>query len=429
MTPEQKRILELEAEVAMLKTLVNQLLQELERYKHPKNSQNSSIPPSKDENRLFKTKSLRTSDGKKVGGQSGHEGTTLKMTESPDFIIEHKPTYCNNCGTDVSNNPTQLITQRQVVDIPPIIPKYTEHRVYKTTCSCGHQTESSFPKGVNASISYGSNIEATIAYMHTRQYIPFERMGEYFRDVCNLLISQGAICDILNRFADKAIPAYHLIAKEVENSNVVGADETGAKVNGKTGWFWTWQTKLATYITFSNNRGTATINDNFKNGFKDAVLVHDCWKSHFETNVQSHQLCLAHLLRELNFFEERYQSKWATRFKEMLYDGLTLKKQLSQTDYNYPINQRTLLNFRLLVLLHTPVDQNMKEVYSFHKRMNKYKDFIFTFLYYPDVPPDNNGSERAIRNIKVKQKVSGQFKTQHGAEIYAVIRSVTDTCI
>jgi len=429
LTADQKRILELEAEVSSFKAIIQTLLQRIEQLEHPKNSRNSSIPPSKDENRPFKTKSLRTNDGKLQGGQTGHEGNTLKMKDTPDFIIEHKPTYCNLCGEDVSHIPSQLVMCRQVVDIPPIKPQYTEHRVFKTTCSCGHHTETTFPLGINAPISYGSGVEATIAYMHTRQYIPFERMSEYFRDVCNLPISQGTICDILDRFANKAFPAYQLIAKNVENSKVVGSDETGAKVNGKTGWFWTWQNKLATFITFSTNRGTATINANFANGFENAVLVHDCWKSHFETKVQTHQLCTAHLLRELNFFEERYRSEWATSFKELLYDALNLKKQLTPTQYYYPINQRTELDQRLLVLLQTPVDQNMKEVYCFHKRMNKYKDYIFPFLYHPEVPPDNNGSERAIRNIKVKQKVSGQFKTIRGAEIYAIIRSVTDTCI
>jgi transposase len=436
LTPDQKRIIELEnenrqlrADLNTLTTLVHQLLQEIEQLKHPKNSRNSSAPPSKDENRPFKSKSLRSSDGKLPGGQTGHEGNTLKMTDTPDFVIEHKPTFCNQCGNDVSNRPSELAGCRQVVDIPPIIPQYTEHRVFKTTCNCGHQTQSSFPEGVNAHISYGSSIEATIAYLHTRQYIPFERMSEYFRDVCNLPISQGAICDILDRFANKAVPAYQLIAKEVERSKVVGSDETGAKVNGKTGWFWTWQTKVATFIAFSRNRGTSTINENFANGFENAVLVHDCWKSHFETNVKSHQLCIAHLLRELTFFEERYQIKWATLFKELLYDAISLKKQLTLEDYYYPINQRTELIQRLLILIQTPIDENMKEVYSFHKRMNKYKNYIFTFLHNHEVPPDNNGSERAIRNIKVKQKVSGQFKTQRGAEIYAIIRSVTDTCI
>lgn len=256
----------------------------------------------------MKTKSLRGPDGKLPRGQTGHEGNTLKMTDAHDFIVEHRPTYCKHCGKDVSNLPSELVMRRQVLDIPPIVPKYTDHRGFETVCSCGRRTETEFPEGVNAPISYGCGVEATIAYMHTRQYVPFERMSEYFMDVCNLPISQGAICDILDRFAGKAFPAYQLIAKQVENSKVVGSDETGAKINGKTGRFWTWQSRLATYIAFSGNRGTATINDNFVDGFKNAVLVHDCWKSHFETKVQAHQICTAHLLRELNFFKERYKS-------------------------------------------------------------------------------------------------------------------------
>ena len=429
MTNDKKRILELEVEVASLKALVQVLLEEIERLKHPKNSRNSSVPPSKDENRPLKTKSLRDPSGKKPGGQTGHQGNTLKMTDHPDHIVEHKPTYCNHCGNDLSHAKTELVKSRQVVDIPPIIPQYTEHRAFRRTCNCGHVTESSFLSGINAPISYGPTIGANIAYLHTRQYIPFERMSEYFSDVCNLPISQGAICDILERFAQKALPAWQLIAKEVQDSNVVGSDETGAKLNGKKGWFWTWQSKGATFITFSSNRGTKTINTNFEEGFKDAVLVHDCWRSHFETKAISHQLCTSHLLRELKFFEERYQSHWATLFKKLLHDAIKLKSNLSPPQYYYPIHQRTEIKRRLLDLLKAEIPERMKEVRAFHKRMNKYKDYIFTFLYHPEVPPDNNASERAIRNIKVKQKVSGQFKTQRGAEIYAIIRSITDTCI
>lgn len=429
MTNDQKRIVELEVEVTSLKALVQVLLAEIERLKHPKNSRNSSVPPSKDENRPFKTKSLRDPSGKKPGGQTGHQGNTLKMTDRPDHIVEHKPAYCNHCGNDLSHAKTELVKSRQVVDIPPIIPQYTEHRAFRRTCNCGHVTESSFPGGIKSPVSYGPNIEAVIAYMNARQYIPFERMSEYFSDVCNLPISQGAICDILERFAQKALPAWQLIAKEVQGSNVVGSDETGAKLNGKKGWFWTWQSKGATFITFSSNRGTKTIDANFEKGFKNAVLVHDCWKSHFETKAISHQLCTAHLLRELKFFEERYQSHWATLFKKLLLDAIKLKNNLSPPQYYCPIHQRTEIERRLIALLQTEIPEPMKEVRTFHKRMNKYKDYIFTFLYHPEVPPDNNASERAIRNIKVKQKVSGQFKTQRGAEIYAIIRSITDTCI
>jgi len=417
-----ERIDKLEQENIVLK-------EELAHYKNKKNSRNSSIPPSKDENRPLKTKSLRTLSGKNVGGQKGHEGNTLVMTDKPDFIIDHKPGFCQNCGNDLSSFESELMSKRQIVDIPPITPQYTEHRLFQVKCTCGHKAVSSFPDGVNAPISYGANIEAAVAYMHTRQYLPIERMGEYFSDICSLPISQGTICNILERFAHKATIAYKQIAQKLEESKIVGSDETGARVNGKKGWFWTWQNKMFTFIAFSFKRGTSSIIDNFPNGFKNAVLVHDCWKSHFETKVPKHQICIAHLLRELQFFEERYLSDWAAMFKKLLIDALHLKDSLSVDDYDSQIFQRTEIEQRLSVLVQTPIPIYMKEVCTFQKRMIKYIDHIFTFLYYPDVPPDNNGSERAIRNIKVKQKVSGQFKTQRGAIIYAIIRSVTDTCI
>jgi len=429
LTYEQQRIKELEAEIVMLKLQVKFLISEIEKLKHPKNSNNSSLPPSKDDNRINKSRSLRTSSGKNVGGQQGHEGNTLTMTDTPDEIIEHKPHYCNHCGKDLTGIISKEAMRRQVVDIPPIIPQYIEHRIFSCECSCGHITESSFPIGVNAPISYGSNIESVIAYLHTRQYLPFDRMREYFSDVCNLSISTGAISDILKRFSEKSLSSYEVIAGKVKNSFVIGGDETGAKVNGKRGWFWTWQSKMATFITFSNNRGKNTIDGCFPDGFPKSIFVHDCWKSHFDTIATRHQLCTSHLLRELKYFEERYKSLWATKFKQLLLDALKLKESLAPTDYLQPISKRVDFENSLGRLLVSVIPENMKEVITFQKRMIKYRNYIFTFLYFQDVPPDNNASERAIRNIKVKQKVSGQFKTANGAQTYAIIRSITDTCI
>lgn len=429
MTPEQIRIVQLEAEVAHLKAFIQHLLTELDRYKNPKNSRNSSIPPSKDENRPIRTQSLRTQSNKKQGGQPGHKGSTLEITNSPDKVLEYKPATCKSCGKDLSDVEMILAGRRQVVDIPPIVPQYTEHRIFKTTCTCGCMNTATFPDGVNAPVCYGTNIESVIAYLHSRQYLPSERMQEFFKDVCHLPISEGTIYNILERFAQKSIPAYKAIQQEITNSKVVGADETGAKVNGKKHWFWAWQNNSATFITISGNRGTQTIIDNFQNGIPGAVLVHDCWKSHFETNVRSHQVCTAHLLRELNYFEERYKHSWASDFKKMLYDALDLKNALKRYQYYYHLPERARLEIRFCDLLETVLPSDMKELIAFQKRMLRYRDHVFTFLYDPDVPPDNNGSERAIRNIKVKQKISGQFKSIKGAECFAIIRSITDTCI
>lgn len=429
MNSDKKRIAELEAKVIQLELIIEKLLDKIEDLTHRKNSRNSSVSPSKDENRPLKNQSLRTKSSKKPGGQPGHEGTTLKMVENPDQIINHKPDFCNCCGNDLSDKPEELLLKRQVVDIPVILPKYTEHRIFKKICSCGHQNKSVFPENIKTTISYGANVQATIAYMHTRQYLPFERMSEYFKDVCNLPISQGTICNLLDGFALKAQPAYDLIAQKVSNEKVVGADETGIRVNGKNGWFWTWQSKFATFVVFSKNRGTATIDTNFSQGFHDAVLVHDCWASHFKTQCKTHQLCIAHLLRELIFLEQRFESNWATNFKRTLYEALELKKNLDQEHYNNPILERDKIRIALDALLENSLPENQKKLRAFHKRMIKHKEYILTFLHHFHVPPDNNASERAIRNVKVKQKVSGQFKTENGAQIYAVIRSVTDTCI
>lgn len=429
MNADKKRIAELEAKVIQLEAIIVQLLEKIETLMHSKNSRNSSVPPSKDENRPLKNQSLRTPSEKKIGGQFGHEGTTLKMTKNPDNFILHKPDFCIRCGNDLNYIEAEFLKRRQIIDIPVIHPKYTEHQIFKKVCSCGFCNASEFPTQVNAKISYGENIQATIAYLHTRQYLPFARMSEFFNDFCNLPISQGTICNLLDKFAQKAQPAYDLIANKITNQNVVGSDETGIKINGKKGWFWTWQNRIMTYIAFSPNRGFASIETNFVNGFQKAVLVHDCWSSHFKTVCKTHQLCTAHLLRELVFFEERYQSKWATDFKNLIHKALEVKKNLTQEEYEKPTIKRTEILLELNILLQTPVSKEQKDLCAFHKRMTKYKDYIFTFLFYHYVPPDNNGSERAIRNVKVKQKISGQFKTERGAQIYAIIRSVTDTCI
>jgi transposase len=351
------------------------------------------------------------------------------MVSDPDEIIDHVPEYCECCGKDIGTIPGEFVERKQVIDIPPVKPVVTEHRVYKKTCTCGHITMSSFPDGIQAPVSYGSMIESLTGYFHSRQYIPFLRMQELFRDIFSVPISEGGIHCLLDRLSAKALPLYYRIRDRIMKSPVVGTDETGGKLNGKKIWIWAWQNDLFTWLHGTNNRGYKTIEDNFPEGFDNAVLVHDCWKSHFQTDVQTHQLCTAHLLRELNYLDERYGHRWIGNFRKIIIDGIELKKKLDPGDYYRPIRERTDLENKLIKLLTCRLDEKLKELVSFQKRMLKYKDYILTFLYHPKVPPDNNGSERAIRNVKVKLKVSGQFKSWKGVENFLILRSVTDTVL
>ena len=429
MTAEQKRIKELENEVASLKELVKDLLDRIDRLKNRKNSRNSSVPPSKDENRPKKTKSLRPKSGNKPGGQPGHEGNTLKMTGIPDEIIKHKPLVCAGCGDFLPDDKLYLSSRRQVVDIPPIEPRYIEHQVYSTVCNCGCENTGSYPAGIKSPISYGANVEALIAYLHTRQYLPSDRMCEFFKDVCNLQISEGSIYNILDRLTEKSLPVYNRIKQVIEKSKVVGSDETGIRINGKMNWGWTWQNDHATFITVSSNRGPQTILGTFEKGIPNAVLVHDCWKPHFKTGAKNHQLCFAHMLRELKYLEERYKHPWPTDIRELFTDAIKLKKKLNRIEYYYPLAERTDLEKRLDQLLNQDLPSGTRDIIAFQNRIYRYRKYIFTFLYHPDVPPDNNASERAVRNMKVKLKISGHFKSFKGAQYFVVIRSIIDTCL
>ena len=402
----------------------------LSKYETPKNSNNSSIPPSKDENRP-KRKSLREKSKLKVGGQKGQKGNTLKMINNPNHTEIHSPGYCQKCGKDLSNIISSFAGKRQVFDIPKIEIKVTEHRVYRKQCTCGHITQSSYPLEANAPASYGANIESLIGYFHTRQYIPFKRMQEIFRDVFNTPISEGGIHYLLSKLVKKAHPAYNLIKDKLQSGTkyAIGADETGVKVAGEKHWAWTWQNKDATFITITNNRGQKSIVDTFKDGFEKSILVHDCWRSHFNTPALSHQICIAHLLRDLNYLSELYNHKWSKVCKVIFKSALDLEKQMNKSDYYIHNYRRTEVEKCLDRLLNYQLPTKNKELISFQKRLKKYREFIFTFLYNPYVPPDNNASERAIRNVKIKQKVSGQFRSTDGAFRFAVLRSITDTVI
>ena len=421
---------ELQKLVYSIMAEIKDLRHRLSKYENPKNSNNSSIPPSKDENRP-KRKSLREKSNKKVGGQKGREGKTLNMVEIPDIIETHLSEYCNCCGNDISKNPSEFVGKRQVFDIPEIKVQVTEHQIFKRICTCGHETISDFPIEANAPVSYGNNIESLIGYFHTRQYIPFKRMQEIFKDIFNTPISEGGIHYLLNKLVKKSQPAYDLIKQKLLSNTkyAIGADETGMKVAGDKHWAWTWQNDEATFITITDNRAQRSITENFENGFKNSVLVHDCWASHFNTKALSHQVCTAHLLRDMNYLTELYNHKWSKVCKMIFQSALKLKKQMSRSDYYIHNPERTYIEDRLDRLLNYKLPEENEELIRFQNRLKKHREYLFTFLYLPNVPPDNNASERAIRNIKVKQKVSGQFKSASGAFGFAVLRSVTDTLI
>jgi transposase len=308
------------------------------------------------------------------------------------------------------------------MDIPLQKPMVTEHQIYGKRCGCGHFTESKYPVEAHSPVCYGRNIQALTAYLHARQYVPFERMQEMYKD-------SGSLVNIVHTFANKAKGIYETILKSISQSAVAGADETGTCTGGKNGWTRGFQTPNATYLHSIKSRAKSVMDKLFPQGFPKTFLVHDCYGSYFKVKVKGHQIRVAHLLGELKYSGKLYGQEWTAEFVKILLQALELKKNLLADDYQKPVRERTEIEEQVDLLLKQHISPECKKLITFRDRIVKYRAYLFPFLYHSGVPPDNNASERAIRTYKVKQKVSGLFRSEEGANAFAIIRSVIDTTI
>ena len=421
-------ICDLRSEIESLKCVVTNLQEEIRLLKNGKKSTTSHTSPSHDIGRSNSI-SLREKSGKKTGGQPGHKGTTLQMSSTPDDIIEYKSEHCALCSTAIDPNTFILQERKQEIVIPPIKARYVEHRSYSNVCTCGYTNVEVLPTHLQAPIQYGASVSAAIAYFFAYQYVPYNRIKHLMLDLYGIALSEGTISNLLSKVANCAKPMYEEIQFKLQESEVVGGDETGTKINGEKGWFHVWQNNTLTFIVAATTRGYQTTKTYFEKGFAKAVYVSDCWAAQLKTPAQQHQLCLAHLLRELTNFEEALNCTWSKDLKTLFKKAIQVKQDFKVSLNIHPPNIIEELKLELENMLAVDSKNFHKKKKAFINRLIKNQDSIFTFLDYESVPYDNNGSERAIRNVKVKNKVSGCFRSTQGATQFAILRSVIDTAI
>jgi transposase/regulator of replication initiation timing len=395
--------------------------------KPPKDSSNSSISPSKESIKaqaVRRTQSLRTPSGRKSGGQPGHKGSTLLMSDSADETKVHASQYCTACGLSLASIQGKESEIRQSVDIPlPICPIVTNHVRIDKVCTCGKCNRGTFPDHVKPGVSYGVNLHATVAYLSTVQHIPFKRLTETIKDFYGIELSQGTISNMLNRMRKQSDSAYEAIRRVIETSPVVGGDETGVHITGKLHWMWVFQNALVTYVFQHASRGKAAMDEHFPKGFPQSVLVTDRHRSYFNMDTAGHQLCLAHLLRELIYLGElNKEQKWSPALLDLFRESIHQRKQM-------PFEQIDVekIKERFAELMKQNLQALADPYKNLQKSLTKHSDSLFRFLENMDVPYENNASERAIRPLKVKQKVSGMFKSDQGGETFCQLHSIANT--
>jgi transposase len=411
------RIKGLEEENAQLRSKLN------------KNSQNSSKPPSTDGLRKPNPKSLREKSGRSSGAQKGHAGKTLCQVAAPDEVQMHHLEKCSECDATLVDVVAHAFEKRQVFEIPKPKLDVIEHRGEKKICRCcGKESVARFPAGVERPVQYGARAKGLITYLQNYQVIPYERLSEFFEDIFGAKISGGTVFNTTETAYENLATFEQLTKGLLIQSDTLHADETGVYVEKKLNWLHTVSTEKLTYHMVHEKRGGAAIEaadilPNFQ-----GTLVHDCWAPYFNYDFR-HALCNAHLLRELNAVVETSKERWAKEMSNLLrkLNNATKEGELSAAEI-----ERFEKEYKL-ILQHgyhetgglrpekKTVSRNLWERFLLKQHQ------VLLFIHDPAVPFDNNQAERDIRMVKVKQKVSGCFRSRAGANHYARIRAYIST--
>ena len=431
--------LELQQQVSVLGTR----LAELEARAN-KNSRNSHKPPSSDGygKPPSPTRQQQNAAGRQTGGQPGHRGSRLEMASQPDHTQPMWPEVCEKCGTGLASEGQregQVVARGQVFELPPVRLEVTEYQVMEQVCpDCGGRCRGRLPEGVVPGTQYGSRMKAAMTYLQVQQLLPLERASELLEDLLGAAVSEATIADALTTGATGLAPVLTQIKQGIVDSAVGHFDETGMRVAGRLQWLHTGSTEDLTYYTMDPKRGRAAHERIGILPVYRGTAVHDGLES-YEGYACDHALCNAHHLRELDAIAENPNQPWASDLAGLLRQAQHWKKHGKLTEarqartrkrYDALVKAGRHANlFDLAGFKARPSNGRVKRTpaQNLLVRLAEHKDDVLRFMSDPDVPFDNNLAERDLRMMKVKQKVSGCFRTEEGARIFCAIRSYIST--
>lgn len=399
----------------------------LSKYENPeKNSGNSGTPPSKERMRdeiVRRTKTLRKPSDKKPGGQEGHKGYKLSCISNPDEVVDDTPNYCTNCGESLADAERILDYVTQVVSIPELKPVVKEIRHYVMVCkNCGERIRTT-PRRRSNDVIYDASVKSLVVYLSVVQFLPYGRIANFLHDVLGLSPSEGSLVNWVNEAKRKAQPIIDKIKEYIKSSNVVGFDESGCYCNKRLDWAWIAQTVYYTLLFRADSRGSKVLVEQFGDSLDRMTAVTDRHSAYFALHFLNHQVCLAHLLRELQYLSElNTTQKWSEQVANLFREAIH-ERNVNPTDI---ISKAPWLD-KLDSFLKLNVSELGKKFDTFKKGLIKCRDYIFNFLEDPVIPSDNNASERGIRKLKIKLKNSCTFRSDLGADAFLELHSVVET--
>ena len=434
-------------------SLVTQLLERLDAVesrlealeKRPKKtSRNSHKPPSGD-GFGKRTKSLRVKSDKPSGGQPGHPGNTLTWSETVDWVEAHEVTICRGCGASLGEVPAEQWLARQVFDIPSIELMVTEHQVAVKCCHhCGQRNQGEFPVEASNVVQYGPRLKGMMVYLMDGQLLPAQRTCEVLSDLLGVGVSEGTLYTSRTQCFEQLASVEQAIHETLVTSAKVHFDETGLRVNGTLWWLHVACTNGLTYYFVHPKRGQVAMDEMAILPEFSGKAIHDGWKSYQGYDCE-HFLCNAHHLRELRYILEHYEQWWAYQLSLLLVTILNhVQAAKDEGKPALPLNQLRAFENRYADILAqgfevNPMPSNLPNApkkrgrikrsppRNLLERLQAQQAAVLGFMHNFDVPFDNNQAERDVRMMKLKQKISGCFRSVDGARMFSRIRGYFST--
>jgi transposase len=439
-----QRLAQIEVEISRLQAEVVRLQAENERLRTENielrrrmemNSQNSHKPPSSDGYRKKRVQpALPKGEKRAPGGQVGHKGKTLRQVEKPDKVKVHLPEHCAVCGRMILvDEPHEMVSKRQVFDLPEPKLEVTEHWLGRVEC-CGQSQRGKYPAYVSAGVQYGPGVRAWVTKLSVDHKMPLEQICQLFTDMYGYELNSETVETALEQGYELAAPLEAATVEQLKQAKVVHFDETGLRIVGKLQWLHTASNARYTHLFVHQKRGEEALRSE-ASVLKDfrGRAIHDCLAAYFKFTQAQHGLCDAHIVRELQALMEA-RSLWAEAMRTFLLklyaQSRPLQRQatedarqqyrqiLSQAEQEEPPPEPKTGKGRPK---NTP-GRNLL------RRLKEHEDAVLAFALVDDVPFTNNQAERDLRGAKVKQKVSGCFRTEQGSKVYARLQAVISTC-
>ena len=383
----------------------------------PKTPDNSSLPPSKGQ------KPNRPDRPKK--GRHGRPGVARALAEHPDKVIVATLPACPHCDHALAPADQPDFHAYDHIDLPPLRPIVTRVHRHRGVCPCCHRrVAASAPAGLEPGSPFGAGLCALIIHMHVTQAIGFQRLAQLMAEVFGVVISEGAIANILARAQAPLVAAAGPIAAAVRASPVVGSDETSARVGGKTWWQWVLLSSTAICHVIAATRAASVVTA-FMDGARPDVWVADRYGGQTGHGAVR-QMCLAHLLRDAKYAIEEGCAVFAPGFRLLLLRAVAIGKRRDRLKNATLVQYRADLERRLDRLLSGP-QPTPNAARRLFRAMRRDRGDLFRFITRRDVPYTNNACERALRPSVIFRKVTGGFRAEWGAKVYAAAASVIGT--